>query len=314
MSDKQRRLDPRLAIFLFANNLVKAKFYDIRLTPAANRRNMELGSRLAGGRKEKVFGVVDIIINPGLKVRLYRPSEKIDLPVIIYYHGGGWVVGSIESHDNICRKLANRASAIVISVDYRLSPENKFPAAVEDAFAALKWAHAEARSFGGLPDRIVVCGDSAGGNLAAVTCLVARDRGGPRISFQSLVYPATDASNLDTESYRLNGKGYYLTRSVIQKVIPLYVNSDDETRNPYVSPLLAGDLSGLPPALMITAEFDPLLSEGEAYAARLSAAGISCKLHRYGGMIHGFLSFGGVIPHADRAINEIATAISAALM
>ncbi len=314
MPDKQGKPDPRLAAFLFANNLARSKFYDVRVSPAANRRNTELGSLLAGGRREKVFGTIDINITPRLRVRLYRPSDKIDLPVILYYHGGGWVVGSINSHDNICRKLANRASAIVISVGYRLAPENKFPAAVEDAYAALKWAHAEARSFGGLPDRIAVAGDSAGGNLAIVTCLVSRDRGGPKISFQALAYPATDASNLDTESYRLNGNGNYLTKPVIAQVIPLYVNNNDEVRNPYVSPLLAVDFSGLPPALVITAEFDPLRSEGEAYTAKLTESGVPCNLHRYAGMIHGFLSFGGFIPQGDRAIREIAGAISEAVM
>ncbi len=314
MSEKQDKLNPRLAAFLFANNLVRAKFYDIRLSPAANRRNTEFGSLLAGGRREKVFSTIDINIAPQLKIRLYRPSEKINLPIILFYHGGGWVVGSINSHDNICRKLANRASAIVISVDYRLAPENKFPAAVEDAFTALKWAHAGARSFGGDPGRIAVCGDSAGGNLATVTCLVSRDRGGPKIVFQALAYPATDAANLDTESYRLNGEGYYLTKPVIAQVIPLYINNNDEVLNPYVSPLLASDFSGLPPALVITAEFDPLRSEGEAYAGKLNESGIPCKLHRYTGMIHGFLSFGGFVPQADQAIGEIAAGITEAVM
>ena len=314
MSNQQRKPDPRLAAFLFANNLLKSKFYDVRLSPAVNRFNTELGSRLAGGLTEKVFGAVDIDIAPQLEVRLYRPSAKIDLPVIIYYHGGGWVVGSIDSHDNICRKLANRASAIVIAVGYRLAPENKFPSAVEDAYTALQWAHTNARSFGGRPDRIAVCGDSAVGNLAAVTCLVSRDMKGPNIAFQALVYPATDASNLDTESYRLSGRGYYLTKPVIQQVIPLYVNSGNEVLNPYVSPLLASDLGGLPPALVVTAEFDPLLSEGEAYVAKLAASGVPCRLHRYAGMIHGFLSFGGFIHQSNRAIGEIAAAITEAVM
>jgi acetyl esterase len=220
------------------------------------------------------------------------------------------VTGSINTHDNICRKLANRASAIVISVDYRLAPENKFPAAIEDAYDALNWAHSQARSFGGDPGRISVCGDSAGGNLAAVTCLLARDRVGPKIAFQALIYPGVDASNLDTESYRLNGKGYYLTRENIAEVIPLYVNNDDEVLHHYVSPLLAHDLSGLPPALVITAEFDPLLSEGQAYADKLKEAGVPCSLHNYPGMVHGFVSFGGLLPQSDQAIVEIAAALS----
>jgi acetyl esterase len=158
-----------------------------------------------------------------------------------------------------------------------------------------------------------VAGDSAGGNLAAAVCLVTRDRGGPTVRFQALTYPGLDASNLDRESYRLNGKGYYLTKSIIQQVIPLYVNKAAEVLDPYVSPLLAGDVGGLPPGLVITAEFDPLRSEGEAYADRLSAAGIPCRAHRYNGMIHGFMSFTGLLPQAGQAIGEMATAISEAL-
>jgi acetyl esterase len=314
ISTKQSKPDPRLAIFLFLNNLVHGSFYDIKRSPAANRRLTEIGSRLVGGRREKTFSVTDIVIPPGINARLYRPSDRPGLPVILFYHGGGWIVGSVESHDNVCRKLANRSSAIVISVGYRLAPEHKFPCAVEDAFAALQWARNEACSFSGSPDRIAVCGDSAGANLAAVTCLVSRDRGGPPIRFQALAYPATDAANLNTESFRANGKGYYLTSEDIVQVIPLYLNDSDEARDPYVSPLLATDLKGLPPALIITAEFDPLRSEGEAYAERLDQAGVPCRLHRYGSMIHGFVSFIGILPQAGQAIDEMAAAMSEALM
>jgi len=223
------------------------------------------------------------------------------------------VVGSIETHDNVCRKLANLAGAIVVSVGYRLAPENKFPAGLEDVYAALQWISTEASALGGDTGRLAVAGDSAGGNLAAAVCLVTRDRGGPRIRFQALAYPAVDASNLDRESYHLNGKGYYLTRQVIAQVIPLYINRPDDVYDPYVSPLLAGDVSGLPPGLVITAQFDPLMSEGEAYAARLSDSGVPCKLHRYNGMIHGFLSFTGLLPQAGQAIAEMAGDLSQAL-
>ncbi|MCX6002785.1 MAG: alpha/beta hydrolase [Chloroflexi bacterium] len=202
---------------------------------------------------------------------------------------------------------------MVVSVGYRLAPENKFPAAVEDVYTALCWVYSKAISLGGDPGRLAVAGDSAGGNLAATACLLTRDRGGPHIRFQALAYPGLDASNLDRESHRLNGKGYYLTKKIIERVTLLYINESLDVLNPYISPLLAADVSGLPPGLVITAEFDPLLSEGEAYAARLSSAGIPCRTHRYNGMIHGFVSFTGLLPQADQAIEEMAAALSEAL-
>jgi len=313
MSQKRGRPDPRVAVMLAGMRLINKEFYNFKLSPEANRRTVERDSRLAAGCRERVFSTADIRLRDGLTVRLYRPSAQNGLPVILYMHGGGWVVGSIASHDNICRKLANRSAAIVISVGYRLAPESKFPAAVEDVYAALRWAHAEAGSFGGDPGSLAVAGDSAGGNLAAAICLVTRDRGGPPIRFQALAYPAVDASNLDRESYRLNSSGYYLTKSIIEQVTPLYINKAAEVLDPYVSPLLASDVKGLPPGLVITARFDPLMSEGEAYAARLLASGISCRAHRYNGMIHGFLSFTGLLPQAGQAIGEMAAALSEAL-
>jgi len=313
MSGKRGKPDPRIAVMLAAMRLLKKEFYDFKLSPDANRRIVERDARLFAGRSETVFSITDVSIRDGLTARLYRPSAQTGLPIVLYIHGGGWVVGSIATYDNVCRKLANRAQAIVVSVGYRLAPENKFPAAVEDVYIALQWAHAEAVSFGGDPGRLAVAGDSAGGNLAAAVCLVTRDRGGPAVRFQALVYPGLDSSNQDRESYRMNGKGYYLTKSNIEQVIPLYVNKAAEVLDPYVSPLLVDDVRGLPPGLVITAEFDPLLSEGEAYAARLSESGIPCSMHRYNGMIHGFVSLTGLLPQAGQAIGEMATAISEAL-
>ena len=313
MSEKRGKPDPRIAVMLAVMRLLHKEFYDFRLSPEANRRTMERDARLPAGRSERVFSITDVSIHDGLTARIYRPSAQTGLPIVLYMHGGGWVVGSIATHDNVCRKLANRARAVVVSVGYRLAPENKFPAALEDVYTALQWVHAESGAFGGDPGRIAVSGDSAGGNLAAAVCLVTRDRGGPAVRFQALFYPGLDASNLDRESYRLNGKGYYLTKSGIEHVIPLYVNKAAEVLDPYVSPLLTKDVRGLPPGLVITAEFDPLLSEGEAYAARLSESGISCRAHRYNGMIHGFVSFTGLLPQAGQAIGEMAAAISEAL-
>ncbi|MFA5078172.1 MAG: alpha/beta hydrolase [Dehalococcoidia bacterium] len=312
MSEK-RKLDTRIALMLAGMHLLRKEFYNPRITPEANRRIIERDSRLAAGRSEKIYSTFDVNVREGLPVRIYRPCDRDELPLVLYIHGGGWVVGSIATHDNVCRKLANLAGAIVVSVGYRLAPENKFPAGLEDVYAALEWIHQKAGSFGGYRARLAVAGDSAGANLAAAVCLVTRDRGGPPVRFQALAYPAVDASNLDRESYHLNGKGYYLTKKVIEQVIPLYINKPDDIFNPYVSPLLAKDVRGLPPGLVITAQFDPLMSEGEAYAARLSDAGIPCKLHRYSGMIHGFLSFTGLLPQAGQAIAEMASALSQAL-
>jgi len=313
MSEKRGKPDFRVAVMLAGMRLINKEFYSIKISPEANRRIVERGSHLVAGRSEMILSISDTSIHHGLPARIYRPSAQTGLPVILYIHGGGWVVGSIATHDNICRKLANRSGAIVISVGYRLAPENKFPAALEDIYFALQWAHEEAGSFGGDPGRLAVAGDSAGGNLAAAVCLLARDRGGPPIRFQALAYPAVDASNLNRESYRLNGKGYYLTRKIIEQVIPFYINKPSDVFDPYVSPLLADDVTGLPPGLVITARFDPLMSEGEAYAARLSDSGIPCKLHRYNGMIHGFLSFTGLLPQSGQAIGEMAAALSEAL-
>ncbi|MFA5063911.1 MAG: alpha/beta hydrolase [Dehalococcoidia bacterium] len=313
MIEKRGSLDTRIAIMLAGMRLIDKEFYSIKISPDANRRIVERDSRLVAGRIEKIFSVTDTAVHDGLPVRIYSPSDRVGLPIILYIHGGGWVVGSISTHDNVCRKLANRSGAIVVSLGYRLAPENKFPAGLEDVYAALQWAHTEAVSFGGDPGRLAVAGDSAGGNLAAAICLVTRARGGPPIRFQALAYPAVDASNQDRESYRLNEKGYYLTRKIIEHVIPLYINKPDDVLDPYVSPLLANDVTGLPPGLVITAQFDPLMSEGEAYATRLFNSGIPCKLHRYNGMIHGFLSFTGLLPQAGQAIGEMANALSEAL-
>ena len=313
MSEKRGKPDPRIAVMLAVMRLLHKEFYNFRLSPEANRRTVERDSRLPAGRSERVFSTADVSIRDGLTARIYKPSALTGLPVVLYIHGGGWVVGSIATHDNICRRLSNYARAIVVSVGYRLAPEYKFPAALEDVYAALQWVHAESGSFGGDPGRIAVSGDSAGGNLAVAVCLITRDRGGPPVRFQALAYPAVDASNLDRESYRMNGKGYYLTKSAIERIIPLYVNKAAEVLDPYVSPLLTKDVRGLPPGLVITAEFDPLLSEGEAYAARLSESGIPCSMHRYDGMIHGFVSLTGLLPQAGQAIGEMAAAISEAL-
>jgi acetyl esterase len=243
-----------------------------------------------------------------IPVRVYVPTAERPAPALVFFHGGGWVICDLDSHDGLCRSLANGAGCIVVSVDYRLAPEAKFPAAAEDAYAATRWVHENAGSLGADPARIAVGGDSAGGNLAAVVSLMARDRGGPPLVFQLLVYPVTDCS-FDTDSYRDNAEGYFLTRAGMQWYWEQYLSDASEGRHPYASPLRAEDLSGLPPALLVTAEYDPLRDEGEAYGRRLAQAGVPATVRREDGMFHGFFSFGPVLDASRRANEEASAAL-----
>jgi len=238
-------------------------------------------------------------------IRIYIPLQKPDLPVIIYYHGGGWVIGSLDSHDNICRSLAKKTSGIVVSVDYRLAPEHPFPAAVDDAYAALKWVSQNAASFNGDSTRIIVAGDSAGGNLAAAIALMSRDRNGPRLSAQILIYPATNLAELNTNSYRQFADGFYLTKRYIENFRSRYLPDPQDWSNVYASPLLATNLEKLPPALIVTAEFDPLRDDGVAYAIKLKNAGVPAKHIRFQGMIHGFVAMDRLFDQSEQAIDDI---------
>ena len=266
------------------------------------------------GLPEPVGSIEDRTLHgPGgdLQVRIYAPSGNGPFPVLMYFHGGGWVIGDIESSDGLCRILTNAAGCIVVSVDYRLAPEHPFPAAADDAYHATLWAATHASSFGGDPSRIAVCGDSAGGNLAAVVAQIARDRGKPAIGFQLLIYPITDAA-CDTPSYSENAEGYFLTRDAMQWFWHHYVQNDADRNHPYASPLRAGNLAGLPAALVITAEFDPLRDEGERYAERMRAAGTPVQLTRYDGMIHGFFAMSAIIDPGRTAIRQSAAALRTA--
>jgi acetyl esterase len=266
------------------------------------------------GPPEPVAGVEDRNLpGPGgdLPVRIYMPFGKGPFPVLMYFHGGGWVIGDIESSDGLSRSLTNAAGCILVSVGYRLAPENPFPAAVDDAYHATLWAAANASSFGGDPSRIAVCGDSAGGNLAAVVALIARDQMKPAICFQLLIYPVTDAA-CDTPSYSENAEGYFLTRDAMHWFWNHYVHDDADRSHPHASPLRAGSLAGLPAALVITAEFDPLRDEGERYAERMRAGGTPVQLTRYDGMIHGFFAMSGIIDQGRTAIQQSAEALRTA--
>jgi len=246
-----------------------------------------------------------------IPARVYAPEGSGLQPVLVFYHGGGWVIGDIETYDLLCRTLANRAGCAVVSVDYRLAPEHPFPAAVDDAYAAAQWVHEHGREIGVDPARIAVGGDSAGGNLAAVVAYLAHERGTPPLVYQALIYPSTDLGG-ETESHRLFAEGYFLTRSTMNWFRDQYVPQPADRQNPLAAPLLAEDLRGLPPALVITGEYDPLRDEGEAYAERLRAAGVPVVRTRYEGMIHGFVSMAPIVDKGKAAIDQIAAALRSA--
>ena len=239
-------------------------------------------------------------------VRFYWPEDPAPapLPALVYFHGGGWVICDLDTHDATCRAITNGAGCVVVSVDYRLAPEHKFPAAAEDAYAATLWVAANASDIGVDATRIAVGGDSAGGNLTAAVALMARDRAAPEIVFQLMLYPVTDVTSLDTASYRENGVGFFLTTASMDWYRPQYLSDLSEASHPYASPLRAADLTGLPPALVITAEHDPLRDEGEAYAARLRDAGVPATATRYDGVFHGFFALGTLLDAATQAHEE----------
>ena len=250
-----------------------------------------------------------------IPVRGYRPKGAAAgalLPALIYYHGGGWTIGDLDTHDVLCREIANAAGCTVFSVDYRMGPEHKFPAAVDDAFAALKWVAAQAGPLAIDAQRLAVGGDSAGGNLAAVVSLLARDGGGPALRLQLLIYPATDLRG-KTPSYTRNGAGYLLTSEVMAYFNRCYLTGEADKADWRASPLLADDLSRLPPALVLTAGYDPLVDEGDQYAQRLRAAGVSVEYRCFDGQIHGFITMGKVLDQANEAVALCAGRLKAAL-
>ena len=268
----------------------------------------------AGGPEEPV-AQVDTRVIPGpvpIPIRVYRPTLEQDLPALVYFHGGGFVICNLDTHDRLCRNLANASGAVVVSVDYRLAPEHKFPAAAEDAYAATCYVAEHAAEFGVDPNRIAVGGDSAGGNLATVVALMARDRGGPSLKFQLLIYPVVDVDD-DSPSMREYGHDHFLTRESMDWFIESYIGREEDRRSPYASPWYASDLRGLPAAMVITAECDPLCDQGEAYARKLQSAGVPVVLKRYEGMIHPFFSLAGIIDAGRTATADAASAVRQAL-
>ena len=249
----------------------------------------------------------------GVPVRVYQPVGEGPFPVVMMFHGGGWVIGDLTTADGQSREVCRQAEAVVISVDYRLAPEHPFPAAADDCYAATLWAGQNAHRYGGDPNRLALAGDSAGGNLAAVVAQMIRDKGGPAVAFQLLVYPVTDGVNFDRPSYHENGQDYMLTSESMHWFWNHYAPNAEDRRNPYASPLLAENLADLPASLVMTAEYDPLRDEGEAYADKLAKAGVDVELVRCDGLIHGFFGQTRTVQAAVEPMRRACRALKAAL-
>ncbi len=247
------------------------------------------------------------IPGPGgdIGIRIYRPSADEGKPVVVYMHGGGWVLGTLGSHDGICRAIANAADACVVAIDYRRSPEHPFPACFDDCVAGLAWVAANAAEFGGDSSRLAVAGDSAGGNLAAAAAIWARDTGESSVVAQVLIYPATNLADPVTGSYTENADGYLLTQGWMDWFIDQYVPNTADRSDHRASPALASSHAGLAPAIVFTAEFDPLRDDGKAYAAQLTAAGVPTTYSNYEGQIHGFATQIGAMEDASKAAEEM---------
>jgi acetyl esterase len=283
-------------------------------TPAEARESMRTRTA-ALAPFEEVAAVADhrVPVTGGeIMVRVYRPAGVGPHPVLVFYHGGGWVIGDLYTHDGICRSIVNAAGCAVAAVDYRLAPEFKYPTPVEDSYAGFLWVVANATRLGLDPARVAVGGDSAGGNLAAVMALLARERHGPRLLLQALVYPVTN-HDFGTVSYRENATGYVLGTEDMRWFWRHYLAREEQGREPQASPLRAKSLANLPPALVITAGCDPLRDEGEAYAGRLRDAGVAVTLTQYPGMFHGFLRMTRILDQSRVLLDEVAAALRKAL-
>ena len=284
------------------------------LTPK-EARQLFLETRPASTPTPPAIGAVRNLTAGSIPIRVYRPAGVADttrLPVLVYFHGGGWVIGDLDTHDTLCRQLTAEAGISVVAVDYRLAPEHKFPAAADDAWAALSWVVAHAGELGVDAGKLAVGGDSAGGNLAAVVALQARDAGAPKIALQVLIYPVTDVG-AETQSYRDLADGYMLTREGMRWFIAHYLGKPQEAEDWRASPTRATSFAGVAPALVITAGYDPLRDEGDAYAQKLRAAGVSVDHISFGGMIHGFVPMGKLIETGNRAVTLIAGSLRYAL-
>ncbi len=296
-------------------NAARGSVFDARSADEA--RKIYAGTtKIFAPQAPQIAGVEDREIpGPGqpIPARLYRPKSDEDrLPVLVYFHGGGWVFGDLDTHDALCRIVADGAGCLVAAIDYRLAPEHKYPAGLEDCLAATRWIAENAEAIGGDAGNLAVGGDSAGGNLAAAVAQRARDGGGPALAFQWLIYPALDFT-ADNASVRDNGEGYLLTKQAIDWTRDQYLaDPGKEASDPGASPGLARDLAGLPPALVQTAQYDPLRDEAKDYAERMAAAGVPVESIGYDGMVHGFMRMGALIDCAGEALADGSKALRAA--
>jgi len=301
-------LHPQVSVLL--ERVKRSPLPQIHEVPPAVARRLYLDTRALTSPAAPEVGAARLMLVPGpagpVPVRAYLPSAAKKgevLPALVYFHGGGWVIGDLDTHDVACRQLSNGSGCAVFSVEYRLAPEARFPAAVEDCIAATRYVMEHAGELGVDPRRVAVGGDSAGGNLATVVCIDARDRGGPAACFQLLVYPATD-QRAAFPSHAINAEGYLLTRKGMDYFRGHYLPDEADWLDWRASPLLAASLAGLPPAFVLTAGYDPLVDEGRAYAERLSREGVKTRYQEYPDMVHGFLLMGGALDTANAAMAE----------
>jgi acetyl esterase len=306
-------LDPQAKAFLDLVNVIAASKPPMHELGAVKAREVaeERPDHLSPEFVE-IYKVEDRILEEqGLKIpsRIYTPTKtEALLPVFMFYHGGGMVIGTLDSYDTLCRQIAHQAQCIVVSVDYRLAPENKFPAAVDDSYAALCWLVNNAETIQADPNNIAIGGDSAGGSLTAVCALLARDNQLSNLQGQILIYPAT-APHADAESHFTFAKGYFLERETVLWFHNCYIRNDDDRKDFRYAPLIAEDHSNLPPALVIIAGYDTLRDEGIAYAEKLQAAGCQVELQEYKGMFHPFVSMAGILDDGKKAISEVAKSL-----
>jgi acetyl esterase len=286
--------------------------------PLDQGRSMLAAMNAAAGAPEAVHAVEDRRV-PGpdgdIPVRVYRPSSDANLPIAVFIHGGGFTMGGLDSHDSMCRALANASECLVVAIDYRLAPEHKFPDGIDDSYAATAWVHEHARELGGDGERLAIGGDSGGATFATTVCRMARDRGGPPIAFQYLINPGGMDYDYDRPSLTENGSGYFITLDDIRWIERQYFRAgtsegEDDWR---AAPGHAPDVTGLPPAIVLTAELDPVRDQGRAYVQRLRDAGVPVEHSEYAGMIHGWVNMCGEIDAGRDGLDEVATAIRKAL-
>ncbi|WP_293853576.1 alpha/beta hydrolase [uncultured Alsobacter sp.] len=297
-------LDPFLADLV----AIAAKFPAMSALPVERVRKAVPRQLATGLPKVEVASVEDIAI-PGpdqpIPLRVYRPDAGHGHPVTVFFHGSGFVICSLDTHDDMCRQICRGSGHVVVSVDYRLAPEHPFPAAPRDCLAAVQWVAANALTFGGDPARLAVCGDSAGGCLATVVARQCRDAGGPRIAAQALIYPVTDHYSASHDSYAERGSGYGMTEGDMRWFWNHYCPDPAQGADPVASPLRAGDLAGLPPTYLVTAEYDVLRDEGRLYAGKLTEDGVPVTTRHYDDVNHGYLHWVGIVPTATRTMDEL---------